>query len=138
MKITNSVTKITIFLHGWKSEFFFATCTWPNSPVKAKNLSRFQFEGKNDVWISQEVLMVWLSISLSKLPWWELIKILVEKLHAHQNRNAPSGLTSTHCDWVCHAMHKNVCMLEWHAIKHPYLPTYLGCMIKLLIYFYAS
>ena len=66
------------------------------------------------------------------------IIIIVEKLHAHQNRNAPSGLTSAHCDWVCHAMHKNVCMLEWHAIKHPYLPTYLGCMIKLLIYFYAS
>ena len=55
-----------------------------------------------------------------------------------QNRNAPSGLTSAHCYWVCHAIHKNVCMLEWHAIKHPYLPTYLGCMIKLLIYFYAS
>ena len=60
-----------------------------------------------------------------------------QKLQAHQNRNAPSGLTSAHCDWVCHAMHKNVCMLEWHAIKHPYLPTYLGCMIELLIYFYA-
>ena len=84
------------------------------------------------------LLTVLLSISFNKLPWWELIKILVEKLHAHQNRNAPSGLTSAHCDWVCHAMHKNVCMLEWHAIKHPYLPTYLGCMIKLLIYFYAS
>ena len=33
--------------------FFFAICTWPNSPVRAKNLSRFQFDGKNDDWISQ-------------------------------------------------------------------------------------
>ena len=39
-KITNSVTKTTI-------------CTWPNWPVRAKILSRFQFEGKTDIWISQ-------------------------------------------------------------------------------------
>ena len=32
-------------------KYFF--CTWSNSPVRAKILSRFQFEGKNDVWISQ-------------------------------------------------------------------------------------
>ena len=32
---------------------FFAICTWPHSPVRAKNLSRFQFEGKNHVWFSQ-------------------------------------------------------------------------------------
>ena len=53
-KITNSVTKITILPHGGKSEIIsFAIYTWPNSPVRAKILSRFQFEGKNDVWISQ-------------------------------------------------------------------------------------
>ena len=52
-KITNSLTKMTNFPHGGKSEkIFFAICTWPNSPVRAKILSRFQFEGKNDVWIS--------------------------------------------------------------------------------------
>ena len=33
--------------------YFFAICTWPNWPVRAKILSRFQFEGKTDVWISQ-------------------------------------------------------------------------------------
>ena len=32
---------------------FFAKCTWPNSPVRAKFLSRFQLEGKKDVWTSQ-------------------------------------------------------------------------------------
>ena len=53
-KITNSVSKTTIFLHGGKSQiFFFAICTWPNWPVTAKILSRFQFEGKTDVWINQ-------------------------------------------------------------------------------------
>ena len=34
-------------------KYFFAICTWPNSPVRAKILSRFQFVGKNNVWISQ-------------------------------------------------------------------------------------
>ena len=48
--MSNSVTKITIFPHGGKSENFFAIFTWP---VRAKILSRFQFEGKTDVWISQ-------------------------------------------------------------------------------------
>ena len=33
--------------------YFFAICTWPNSRVRAKQISRFQFEGKNDVWMSQ-------------------------------------------------------------------------------------
>ena len=41
-KITNSATKITIFLHGRKSKIFFAICTWPNSPVKTKFMSRFR------------------------------------------------------------------------------------------------
>jgi hypothetical protein len=48
-KVTNSVTKITIFSHGGKLDFFFVKCTLPNSPVRAKVLSRFQFEGKNNV-----------------------------------------------------------------------------------------
>ena len=38
---------------NWNLDNFFAICTWPNSPVRAKNLSRLQFEGKNDLWISQ-------------------------------------------------------------------------------------
>ena len=36
-----------------KIRFFFTICTWPNGPVRAKILPRFQFEGKIDVWISQ-------------------------------------------------------------------------------------
>ena len=31
----------------------FTICTWTNGPVKTNFLSRFQFEGKTDVWISQ-------------------------------------------------------------------------------------
>ena len=31
----------------------FTICTWPNGPVRAKILQRFQFEGKTNVWISQ-------------------------------------------------------------------------------------
>jgi len=55
-KITNSVTKMIIFPHGGKSEIiFFATCTWPYWHVWANFLSRFQIEGKIDVWISQVV-----------------------------------------------------------------------------------
>ena len=40
---------------AWRNfkNIFFTICTWPNRPVGAKNLSRFQFEGKTDVWISQ-------------------------------------------------------------------------------------
>ena len=40
---------------AWKNFkiFFFTVWTWPNRPVAAKILSGFQFEGKNDVWISQ-------------------------------------------------------------------------------------
>ena len=34
-------------------KYFFAICTWPNWPFRAKFLSRFQFEGKTDVWVSQ-------------------------------------------------------------------------------------
>ena len=34
-------------------KYFFAICTWPNSPVRANFLSRFQFDGKNNVWIIQ-------------------------------------------------------------------------------------
>ena len=47
-KITNSVTKITIFPRAWRKieKSFFVICTW-------SNLSRLQFEGKSDVWISQ-------------------------------------------------------------------------------------
>ena len=30
-------------------KYFFAICAWPNLPVRAKILSRFQLEGKNDV-----------------------------------------------------------------------------------------
>ena len=37
---------------NWKY-FVFTICTWPNWPVKAKKLLRFQFEGKTDVWIKQ-------------------------------------------------------------------------------------
>ena len=33
--------------------YFFATYTWPNWPVRAISLLRFQFEGETDVWISQ-------------------------------------------------------------------------------------
>ena len=46
---------MTIFPHGGKSEINFLpyACTWPNGPVRAKILPRFQFEGKTDVWISQ-------------------------------------------------------------------------------------
>ena len=32
---------------------FFTICIWPNWPIRAKILPRFQFEGKTDVWIIQ-------------------------------------------------------------------------------------
>ena len=41
-------------------KYFFVICTWPNSPVRAKILSRFQFEGKNNVWISQVRRVKWI------------------------------------------------------------------------------
>ena len=45
---------MTTFLHGGKSEiFFFTICAWPNWPIGAKILPRFQFEVKTDVWIIQ-------------------------------------------------------------------------------------
>ena len=42
-------------LPAWRKigNIFFTVCTWPNWPVGAKILPRFQFEGKTDVWISQ-------------------------------------------------------------------------------------
>ena len=42
-------------LPAWRKigNIFFAICTLPNSPVRAKVLSRFQFEGKNEVWTSK-------------------------------------------------------------------------------------
>ena len=42
-----SLTKVTIFPNGGKSEISFAICTCPNSPVRPKFLTGFQFEGKN-------------------------------------------------------------------------------------------
>ena len=41
-KITISVTKMTME----ENRFFFTICNWPNGPVKAIILPRFQFEGK--------------------------------------------------------------------------------------------
>ena len=40
---------------AWRNfkNIFFTVCTWPNRPVGAKILPRFQIEGKTDVWISQ-------------------------------------------------------------------------------------
>ena len=43
-------------LPAWRkigNMYFFAICNWPNSPVRAKVLPRFLFEGKNDVGISE-------------------------------------------------------------------------------------
>ena len=47
-KFSNKMTK-------WKKigNMFFTIWTWPNWPIGAKILLRFQFEGKTDVWISQ-------------------------------------------------------------------------------------
>ena len=59
-KITISVIKMTIFRHGGISEIFILTiCTWPNEPVRANILPRFQFEGKTDKWISQVRRVKW-------------------------------------------------------------------------------
>ena len=55
-KITNTVTKITIFPRRKIGNISFAICTWPNSSVRAKILSKFQFEGKNHVWINFRIL----------------------------------------------------------------------------------
>ena len=42
-------------LCAWRKigNIYFTICTWPNGPVRANILLRFQFEGKTDVWISQ-------------------------------------------------------------------------------------
>ena len=50
-KIKNSVTKITNFPHGGKSEIFFLPHVLDliHLLFRAKILSRFQFEGKNDI-----------------------------------------------------------------------------------------
>ena len=39
--------------------FFFDICTWPKSPDRTKFWSRFQFEGKKDIWISQVKCVKW-------------------------------------------------------------------------------
>ena len=45
----------------------FTICTWPNRPVRAKFLPRFQFEGKTDVWISQvRRVKTWLQFVFEK------------------------------------------------------------------------
>ena len=46
-------------LPAWRKITIFSICTWPHSPVRAKILSRFQFEGKNAVWISQVRHVKW-------------------------------------------------------------------------------
>ena len=61
------ITEIVIFLKASKwnelqengfrmkefQKYFFTIFTWPNGPVRAKILPRFQLEGKTDVRISQ-------------------------------------------------------------------------------------
>ena len=37
-KITNSVTKMTIFPHGGNRKYFFTVCIWPNWTIGANNL----------------------------------------------------------------------------------------------------
>ena len=53
-KITNSVTKITIYLHGRKSDIIFLSYVLDLIHLLDQNfLSRFQSEGINEAWISQ-------------------------------------------------------------------------------------
>ena len=54
-QIIPDLSPFPLTLPAWRKigNFLFAICTWPNSPVKTKFLSRFQFQGKSCVWISQ-------------------------------------------------------------------------------------
>ena len=58
MKVINNCNDLSPFpfpLPTWRKigNVLFAICTWPNSSAKSKILSRYQFQGKNGIWISQ-------------------------------------------------------------------------------------
>ena len=94
-KIKNSVTKMTTFPHGGKSEiFFFTICAWPNWPIGAKILPGFQIEGKTDVWISQvrsvnDMSCIYLAVNKDI---WQILNIYRKK-----RRNCKPSWTSTSC-----------------------------------------
>ena len=48
--------------------FFTLLCTWPNGPVRAKILPRFQFEGKTDVCQVRYVNKVKLAAFMTGIP----------------------------------------------------------------------
>ena len=83
-------------LPAWKKiwNIFFTICTWPNWPVRAKNLSWFQFEGKTDVWISQvrsvkDMSRIHLTVNQDI---WQILNIYRKK-----RRNCKPSWTSTSC-----------------------------------------
>ena len=62
---------------------FFAIWTWPNQPVRAKKLSRFQIEGKNHVWISQVRCVMLISAVLFSTFWGVEFKVLPFQIKNH-------------------------------------------------------
>ena len=79
------------YLPAWRKieNILFAICTWPNSPVRAKILSRFQFKGKNDVWISQvrDVLICQFRHGgIKKWQWQQLRRSFSEEFCFFQNQ----------------------------------------------------
>ena len=94
-KITNSVTKMTIFLHERKLEIFFSPYVLDLIDLmEQKIMPRFQFKGKTDVWISQvrsvkDMYRIYLAVNKDI---WQILNIYRKK-----RRNCKPSWTSTSC-----------------------------------------